>query len=93
MLVLSRKLEECIMIGDKIEIKLIAVHGETIKLGISAPRNIPVHRKEVYVEIEKENILAATTKTTIDKLDILEHIFKDPKKLEEARKQQDKKEE
>lgn len=86
MLVLSRKLEECIMIGDNIEIKLIAVHGETIKLGISAPRNIPVHRKEVYVEIEKENILAAGTGTKIDRMDLLEHIFKDPRKLEEAKK-------
>lgn len=86
MLVLSRKLEECIMIGDSIEIKLIAVHGETIKLGISAPRNIPVHRKEVYEEIEKENILAAGATMEIDKASILEHIFKDPKKLQEAKK-------
>ncbi|HOY65168.1 MAG TPA: carbon storage regulator CsrA, partial [bacterium] len=62
MLVLSRKLEESIMVGDHIEIKVIAVHGETVKLGISAPRNIPVHRKEIYEEIEKENILAARTR-------------------------------
>jgi carbon storage regulator len=76
-LVLSRKLEESIMIGDKIEIKVIAVHGETVKLGITAPRNIPVHRKEVYVEIEKENIRAATSGMPVEKIDLLQHIFKD----------------
>ena len=86
MLVLTRKLEESVMIGDNIEIKVISVHGETIKLGITAPRSIPVHRKEVYEEIERENILAASMGAQIDKMDILEHIFKDKKKLEEARK-------
>ncbi len=77
MLVLSRKLEESIMIGDKIEIKVIAVHGETVKLGITAPRNIPVHRKEVYVEIEKENIRAASSGMPVETIDLLQHIFKD----------------
>jgi carbon storage regulator len=78
-LVLSRKLEESIMIGDKIEIKIIAVHGETVKLGIVAPRNIPVHRKEVYEEIEKENIRAATTGVSVAKIDLLQHIFDEDK--------------
>jgi carbon storage regulator len=80
-LVLSRKLEESIMIGDKIEIKVIAVHGETVKLGITAPRNIPVHRKEVYDEIEKENIRAAATGVSVEKIDLLQHIFDDDKIL------------
>jgi len=75
-LVLSRKLEESIMIGDEIEIKVISVQGETVKLGISAPRTIPVHRKEVYEEIEKENVRAATTGMEIDKIDLMKHIFK-----------------
>lgn len=77
MLVLSRKLEESIMIGDKIEIKVVAVHGETVKLGITAPRNIPVHRKEVYEEIEDENKRAATMGVPVEKIDLLQHIFKD----------------
>ena len=76
MLVLSRKLEECIMIGDKIEIKVISVQGETVKLGITAPRTIPVHRKEVYEEIERENVRAATVGTEIEKIDLMKHIFK-----------------
>jgi len=76
-LVLSRKLEESIMIGDKIEIKIVAVHGETVKLGITAPRNIPVHRKEVYEEIEEENKRAATVGVPVEKIDLLQHIFKE----------------
>ena len=79
MLVLSRRLEESIMIGDEIEIKVIAVHGETVKLGITAPRTIPVHRKEVYVEIEKENIRAASMGMQIDKIDLMQHVFKKDK--------------
>lgn len=76
MLVLSRKLEESIMIGDQIEIKIIAVHGETVKLGITAPRMIPVHRKEVYEEIERENLRAAAG-PDMARIDLLQHIFKD----------------
>jgi carbon storage regulator len=82
LLVLSRKLEESIMIGDEIEIKIIAVHGETVKLGITAPRSIPVHRKEVYQEIEKENILAATTGALIGKIDLSKHILRSPESKE-----------
>jgi carbon storage regulator len=75
-LVLSRKLEESIMIGDEIEIKVISVQGETVKLGITAPRSIPVHRKEVYEEIERENIRAAGTGHEIEKIDLMKHIYK-----------------
>lgn len=81
MLVLSRKLEESIMIGDEIEIKVISVQGDTVKLGITAPKTIPVHRKEVYVEIEEENIRAAgASPAGMDKFNIMEHLFKDGKK-------------
>ena len=80
MLVLSRKLEESIMIGDKIEIKIVAVHGETVKLGITAPRNIPVHRKEVYEEIEEENKRAATAGVLAEKIDLIQHIFDEDKR-------------
>ncbi|WEG16565.1 carbon storage regulator CsrA [Alkalihalophilus pseudofirmus] len=55
MLVLTRRLQEVIQIGDDIEIKILAIEGDQIKLGIDAPRNIEIHRKEVYLEIQKEN--------------------------------------
>ncbi|SFK79555.1 carbon storage regulator CsrA [Brevibacillus centrosporus] len=62
MLVLSRKMGESIMIGDHIEVKVVSVDGDTIRLGISAPREISVHRKEIYVGIKEENELASQSK-------------------------------
>ncbi len=55
MLVFSRKKEQSIMVGDNIEIVIINIGRETVKLGINAPKEIPIHRKEVFVEIEKQN--------------------------------------
>lgn len=55
MLVLGRKKGESIIIDDQIEITINAVEGETVKLGIEAPRHITIHRKEVYLEIQEEN--------------------------------------
>ena len=54
MLVLSRSTDESIMVGENIEITIIAVRGNTVRLGITAPRSIPVHRKEVYKAIHRE---------------------------------------
>ena len=59
MLVLSRHRDETIMIGDEIEITVVDVKGDTVRLGINAPRSIPVHRKEIYLAIQQENIEAA----------------------------------
>ena len=59
MLVLSRRLNESIMVGDDVEIRIVDIKGEHVKLGITAPRSIPVHRKEIYEAIKKENIRAA----------------------------------
>lgn len=55
MLVLSRKTGEAIQIGDDIEITVVSIKGDQIKLGINAPKNIEIHRKEIYLEIQKEN--------------------------------------
>ncbi|MET0614069.1 MAG: carbon storage regulator CsrA [Thermoleophilaceae bacterium] len=54
MLVLTRKSNQSIMIGDNIEISVLAVMGEKVRIGIEAPRSIPVFRREVYVEIQEE---------------------------------------
>ncbi|WP_409302830.1 carbon storage regulator CsrA [Peribacillus sp. SCS-155] len=62
MLVLTRKVNESIMIGDDIEVVVLAVDGEQIKLGINAPKNIEIHRKEIYVSIQEENNKAVNTK-------------------------------
>jgi len=59
LLVLSRKLNQAIMIGDDVRIVVVAVDRDTVKLGIEAPRTIPVHRSEVYDEIQRTNRAAA----------------------------------
>ncbi|MCD6288647.1 MAG: carbon storage regulator CsrA [Candidatus Hydrogenedentes bacterium] len=58
MLVLTRKTDESIMIGDNIEIKVLDVRENQVKIGVRAPRDITVHRMEVYIAIQKENLEA-----------------------------------
>ena len=53
MLVLTRKSNQSIMIGDDIEISVLAIMGEKVRIGIEAPRSVPVFRREVYVEIQE----------------------------------------
>jgi carbon storage regulator len=54
MLVLSRQKDESIMIGDEVEITIVDVRGDKVRLGITAPKSISVHRKEVYEAIQRE---------------------------------------
>ena len=56
MLVLTRKSNQSIMIGDEIEVSVLAIMGEKVRIGIQAPRDIPVFRKEVYLEIQQERV-------------------------------------
>ena len=60
MLVLTRKEDESIMIGDDIEVKVLDVKEHQVKLGIDAPRSVVVHRREVYLAIQAENAAAAS---------------------------------
>jgi len=71
MLVLSRKKDESIMIGDQIEIKILAVEGEQIKIGIVAPKTVKVHRSEVFEAIQAQNREALTASSSF-----LEHLKK-----------------
>jgi len=59
MLVLTRKANQSIMIGDTIEVSVLSVLGEKVRLGIQAPRDVPVFRKEVFLEIQAQNLEAA----------------------------------
>ena len=74
MLVLTRRHNESIMIGDSVEITVIEVKGDQVKLGINAPKEIKVHRKEIYLAIQRENIDAS--KATLDRLGEIGGIFK-----------------
>lgn len=75
MLVLSRKINQSIVISDNIEIMLVDIRGDQIKLGINAPKNVKIFRKEVYEEIESQN-LEASKEATADKLNILSNFVK-----------------
>lgn len=61
MLILARKLNESIMIGDDVEVIVVEIKGDQVKLGIRAPRNVTVHRTEIYREIKEQNKQAAKT--------------------------------
>lgn len=67
MLVLTRKANQSIMIGDDIEVSVLSVVGEKVRLGIQAPRDVPVFRKEVFLEIQAQNVEAAgSSKAALD---------------------------
>ena len=65
MLVLTRKASQSIMIGDEIEVSVLAVMGEKVRIGIAAPRSIPVFRKEVWIDIQ-ENGPAEDNRLAVD---------------------------
>lgn len=64
MLVLSRKSNESIIIGAEIKVTVLEVRGDQVRLGISAPRDVTVHREEVHAEIQRENISAAAVRSS-----------------------------
>jgi len=68
MLVLGRKKGESIVIDDQIEITITAVEGDTVKLGITAPKQISIHRKEIYLEIQAENKLATASHLDLNEI-------------------------
>jgi carbon storage regulator len=69
MLVLTRKLGESIVIDGRITVKVVRVDGDTVKIGIAAPADVPVHREEVYREIQRSNQAAVTDgRTPVPKL-------------------------
>ncbi|MBN9503546.1 MAG: carbon storage regulator [Armatimonadetes bacterium 55-13] len=62
MLVLTRKLHQSIVIGDQIEVVVLEVRGEQVRLGIKAPKDVTVHRKEIYEQIQEENKSASNVR-------------------------------
>ena len=73
MLVLSRRKDESIVIGDDIHVTIVDIRGDTVRLGITAPKTIPVYRKEIFEAIQRENIEAAQAKA--EGLDALKGMF------------------
>ena len=71
MLALSRKKGEAIVINNNIEISVLEVKGDQVKIGISAPKEVPIYRKEVYVQIQEANKAA----TSVEGMDALKNLF------------------
>ena len=72
MLALSRKKGEAIVINNNIEITVLEIKGDQVKIGITAPKEVPVYRKEVYLQIQQENEQAMSS----DSLNALSNFFK-----------------
>ncbi|MBH5320622.1 carbon storage regulator CsrA [Paenibacillus sp. GSMTC-2017] len=66
MLVLSRKIDESIMIGNDVEIIVLGVEGDNVKLGIRAPKDVSIYRKEIYTTIQEENRAAASRTISLE---------------------------
>ena len=77
MLVLTRKSNQSVMIGDNTEVTVLSIMGEKVRIGIQAPREIPVFRKEIYLEIQQENAAArASARAEVD--DALKRLSPSP---------------
>ena len=68
MLALARKVNESIMLGNDIEITLLESKGDQVKIGISAPKSVPIYRKEIYLQIQEENRQAAGQEIDVEAL-------------------------
>jgi len=77
MLVLTRRLNQSIKIGDDIEITVVEVRGDQVRIGVAAPRTVTVHRKEVYLQIQQENLAAAAASPDAIRLDALGSVIGD----------------
>jgi len=87
MLVLSRQRDQKIMIGDDIEITIVEIKGERVKIGIKAPPHIPVHRHEVYLAIKEANLKAVSGGSeTVKQIEKLKDFFEKGKKKDEKKK-------
>ena len=71
MLALTRKKGEAIVINNNIEITILEIHGDQIKIGITAPKDVPIYRKEVYLQIQEENKAAIS----VDSAEIFKNLL------------------
>lgn len=72
MLALTRKKGESLVINNNVEITVLDIRGDQVKIGISAPKDVPIYRKEVYLQIQKENEAASN----VDNVDAINNLLK-----------------
>ena len=75
MLALSRKKGEALVINNNIEVTVLEIKGDQVKIGIEAPKEIPVYRKEVYLQIQEANKDALANEISMENLDALKDLF------------------
>ncbi|MGB8454215.1 MAG: carbon storage regulator CsrA [Anaerocolumna sp.] len=68
MLALTRKLNESIMIGNDVEVTILEIKGDQVKIGISAPKSVPIYRKEIYIQIQEANKEAADSTASLEEI-------------------------
>ncbi|MFY9568293.1 MAG: carbon storage regulator CsrA [Acetivibrionales bacterium] len=73
MLVLTRKRDQSIVINENIEITVLDIQGDQVRIGIDAPREVSIHRKEVFVQISEENRKAASANVKVDLKEVLKN--------------------
>jgi carbon storage regulator len=73
MLVLTRKKDQSIIINENIEITVLDIQGDQVRIGIDAPREVSIHRKEVFVQISEENRKAASANVKVDLKEVLKN--------------------
>lgn len=71
MLALSRRCNESIMLGNDIEVSILEVKGDQVKIGIKAPKSLPIYRKEIYLQIQQSNAEAADTNVSVEDINSL----------------------
>lgn len=76
MLVFTRKLDEAIVIGDGIEVRVLRVGKDGVRIGVSAAPHVPVHRREIYDQIKAANVSAVATPASVD--DVIQRLRKHP---------------
>ncbi|MCI6812526.1 MAG: carbon storage regulator CsrA [Lachnospiraceae bacterium] len=75
MLALSRKKNEALMINNNVEVTILEIKGDQVKIGIEAPREVPVYRKEVYLQIQQSNKEAMDNAISQENMDALKNLF------------------
>lgn len=71
MLALSRKINESIMLGNDVEITILEIKGDQVKIGINAPKSVPIYRKELYLQIQQSNMEAANEPAAVEAINKL----------------------
>ncbi|MCI7595192.1 MAG: carbon storage regulator CsrA [Lachnospiraceae bacterium] len=75
MLALSRKKNEALVINNNVEVTILEIKGDQVKIGIEAPREVPVYRKEVYLQIQQSNKEAMDNAISQENMDALKNLF------------------